>query len=171
MVRFDLDVFGEVDNEWEILNRIFIDATHRIVDETTAQQYRQGEDPRVVCGVLIECAKSLGVYHQYGAGLTIASLTFEGSSPDPESFGARVDGGSNAKPIGAVQDHAVQEVGLTCPVHAGHANYTDGSRQWLDKVEGLVVYDVFGLLGIELNERNSFIFMDALGVHVNFEFI
>lgn len=53
-IPFELDVFGQVDNEAEVLDGIFVDATDGVVDEAGGEEYREGENADVVGGVFVK---------------------------------------------------------------------------------------------------------------------
>jgi hypothetical protein len=123
-----------------------------------------------VGGVLIKSSKALGVHHQNGTRLAVASLPLEGPTPHPQTLRTRVDGGSHSESVGAVEYHTVEEVGFPCSVHACNSHYADGGWEGLNELEGVVVHGVLLLFWVVLDERDGFIPVGALGVHV-FEFI
>lgn len=54
LIPFELDVFGQVDNEAEVLDGIFVDATDGVVDEAGGEEYGEGENANVVSGVFVK---------------------------------------------------------------------------------------------------------------------
>jgi hypothetical protein len=82
----NLQLLGQIHNEWKILQSILINCAHAIVDKIWTEQKSQKKDPGVVVLVFIECPYSFAVYHKYFQGLLSWSLEFERLAPNLETL-------------------------------------------------------------------------------------
>lgn len=115
---------GGIYDQRKVVNRILVNGAHAVVDKVRRQQQSQQEYLSVMVLVLIEGSYSLAV-DQEDFELFALVLRLKRLSPNPEAFGARVDGGSNSEPLSLlVDDDAVQQEGLACPVLSCHGDHT-----------------------------------------------
>lgn len=122
LLGIELYVLCEVHDQTEILKCVFVDGSDRVVDEDAGGKYGEGKYFDVVVLVLVERADSLGIYDENVDFVAIGAGAFEGSSPAPEPLGAGVDGGTDSKPVVAIEQDAVEQVGLAGAVETGHGD-------------------------------------------------
>lgn len=106
----ELDMFGEVNNQAQILDCCFIDGSSGIVDEAGRGKNGQSEDSGIMGLIFIKGSYSLSVNDDDIDGLAVLRFALDGSTPAPEAFSTRVDGGPNTKALlgfVGIEKHAV----------------------------------------------------------------
>ncbi len=98
LVRVDLDVFGEVDDERKLFESVFINTPNTIVNKLRAQQQRKRKNPTVVVSLRIQSPNPLRIYNDHIYWSPIRHLSDHRPSPDPKSLCAGVNGGTNSEP-------------------------------------------------------------------------
>jgi hypothetical protein len=79
-----VNILGEIYNQRQVLDGVFIDASNAVIDEARAQKNSKRKDFRVVRGILIKSSNTLRVEDNDVDGIPLLSLSYDGFSPDPE---------------------------------------------------------------------------------------
>ena len=90
--------------------------------------------------ILVQGAEPFCVHDHHLNGLTIWSLSLKWLGPHPNTFGAWVDSRSNTETIRSIEKHSIEQVALTCTVHACHCNNTDWSFQCGQELFSFLIY-------------------------------
>lgn len=159
----EMDVFCQVDDQTQILDGTFINGARGVVDEAARGEDGKGEDLGVVGAIFVHSPDSFSVNDDDVDRLTISGLPLERSAPDPQPFGAGVDGGAHSEAIGSVQEHSIEEIGLARAVEPSHGNNADRALEGAQEVYSFILKDVFAR-GVDRDERDR-----LLLVHSNFK--
>ena len=80
-VGFYLDLFRQVNNQGDVIKRLFIDLPNAVVQVQRAEEQRKQKNPRVMCTLLINSSKSLSIYDQNFHVLMQRILTLQSIRP------------------------------------------------------------------------------------------
>lgn len=122
----NLNMFGKVDNQTQILNCILINGPYRIIDKAARSQDGQSKYPGIMGLILIKGSNSLSVNNNNVKFLSIGSLTLDRRPPAPKPLRAGIDSRTNTKPITSIQQHLIKKVRFSCSVQTGHGDNSDG---------------------------------------------
>ena len=103
-------MFGQVNNQAQILDCCFIDGSSGVVDEAGWGEDGQSEDSGIVGLIFIKGSDSLSVNDDDIDGFSGLGFALDGSAPAPKAFGTRVDGGSDTEALFrfvGIEKHAV----------------------------------------------------------------
>lgn len=100
---FELDMFGQIDNEAQVLYGCLIDGSNRIIDEAAGGQDGKCENFGIMGLILVQGTDSLGVYHNDIDGFTVVGGPLYDVSPAPQSLGARIDCRSDSESVSLVE--------------------------------------------------------------------
>ena len=98
----NMDVFCEIDNQWEILNCILINASNTVVNKATAQQNCKWKYSGIMCWILIQSYNPFSINDNHIDYISLGGLTFNWLSPNPNPLRARINRWPNSESVRSV---------------------------------------------------------------------
>ena len=125
---------SQIRDQSQIFYRFFIDVADAIVDEVGWQKQSHEKDFHIGIFAFLKWTESFRVDDQAVSGDFVV-LYFYYLGPNPESFGAGVDGGPHLEAWVFGEKDAIEDVAFAGSVLAGDGD--DGELGWLDAIEEL----------------------------------
>ena len=79
-----MNVFGKINNQREVLNSVFVNASNAVIYEARAQKNSKRKDFRIVFGILIKSTDPLRIKNYYVDCISFLCLPNDWLAPDPE---------------------------------------------------------------------------------------
>jgi hypothetical protein len=120
----NLKRLGEIDDEAQVVQSVLVYRAHTVIDHQRAKKHRQQKDFGVMILLLVKGTKTFGVDDEDRKLLIFIGLAVKHFFPDPETFGASVDGRAYLEAIEftlsllfkLIHEELVHEVRLARPI-------------------------------------------------------
>ena len=103
LAALDLQRLRQVHDEAEVVEGVLVNGPHTVVDQQRTDKQSKQEYFGVVILLFVEGAKTLSVHNNDWQLALLIFVTVEDALPDPEAFGARVDGWADLEPLDGVR--------------------------------------------------------------------
>jgi hypothetical protein len=92
-----------------------------------------------VVRIFIQSAKAFSIHDDNIDGVTLRSEPLNGSSPHPDSLGARVNSGADTESSLSIEEHSIEEIAFASTIHTGYRNNSYWTFEFLKILPALFV--------------------------------